>query len=626
MKLMKTKTQSLSKISRELQVAKMDIRNSVQTFRKEKTNLEDPGGFLNPKEKKKWEKLSPRKKAIYHKKAKKRMKYPCNFSSAQDSGWNAVDKIDVEEKEDKRLKTEKQSKTTRQWQTEKSGQQGKSSHKETLSSTRNTKEQGEKAQTATEHLGGITDKAPAAVRAATKAAKRIAEFFQENLQRDEMTHEQLMENAKNAYAQKDPGDQEVDKKGYLAAFLFFQHLGSIVVHFLLVGIPFLILTLIALSIFCYIIIAMISLIGIFGSSGVGSLSAREDPACYLSAKYESHGEPGAIGGIGGLAYGEYQFHATAGSGLNDFVDWCYETRPDEYEEFAPYAGLPVGGLAKDHEFKTIWKEYANEKKARFEADQTIFTYEHYFVEAAQGLSDHYEYDFVNAPDAVKACIVSFSIRDGGYGSAAPLLRYFQGVTASSTPEEVIKIAYDNMLDRRGGFHQEAPRWRDEKKDCLKLLSGELDIYEPDTSPSGYGKINWSWKRPSGIGNEKIAELALSKAGCRYSQDDRDGEGVYDCSSLVYRLYAEVGIHYLSGMSAAEEARYLESNGMGVTEAELQPGDLIFYSHEQNGRYKNINHVAIYIGDGKKVHAKGKKYGVVCDAYRPSNIGVYARPQ
>ena len=120
MKLMKTKTQSLSKISRELQVAKMDIRNSVQTFRKEKTNLEDPGGFLNPKEKKKWEKLSPRKKAIYHKKAKKRMKYPCNFSSAQDSGWNAVDKIDVEEKEDKRLKTEKQSKTTRQWQTEKS--------------------------------------------------------------------------------------------------------------------------------------------------------------------------------------------------------------------------------------------------------------------------------------------------------------------------------------------------------------------------------------------------------------------------------------------------------------------------------------------------------------------------
>lgn len=52
MKLMKTKTQSLFKISQELQVSKVDIQNSVQTFRKDKKNLEDPGVFLSPKEKK----------------------------------------------------------------------------------------------------------------------------------------------------------------------------------------------------------------------------------------------------------------------------------------------------------------------------------------------------------------------------------------------------------------------------------------------------------------------------------------------------------------------------------------------------------------------------------------------
>lgn len=626
MKLMKTKTQSLFKISQELQVSKVDIQNSVQTFRKDKKNLEDPGVFLSPKEKKKWNKLSPRKKAVYYKKAKKQMKSPYAFSVEQENGWNAVNKIRVDERKDQRSITEKQSKMTCRWHTERNSQQRKSSQQETVRNTRYTAEQGEKIQTATKQLGSITNKVPSAVRAATKAAKRTAEFFQENLQRDKITHERQIENAKKMYLQKSLGDKETDKNGYLATFLFFQRLGSIIVHFLFVGIPLLLLTLIVISSFCYLIISIISLIGILGSSGGGSLSSKEDPACYLSAKYESHGDPGAIGGMGGLAYGEYQFHATAGSGLNDFVDWCYEMRPEEYAEFAPYVGLPVGGLAKDNAFQTIWKNYANEKKTRFEADQTIFTYEHYFVKAAQGLSERYEYDFVNAPDAVKACIVSFSIRDGGYGSAAPLMRYFQGVTASSTPQEVIKIAYDNMLERRGGSHQEALRWRDEKKDCLKLLSGELDIYEPDTSPSGYGKIDWSWKKSSGIGNEKIAELALSKVGCRYSQDDRDAEGVYDCSSLVYRLYAEIGIHYLSGMTAAEEARYLESNGMGVTETELQPGDLIFYAHGQNGRYKNISHVAIYIGDGKKVHAKGKKYGVVCDAYRPSNIGVYARPQ
>ena len=66
--------------------------------------------------------------------------------------------------------------------------------------------------------------------------------------------------------------------------------------------------------------------------------------------------------------------------------------------------------------------------------------------------------------------------------------------------------------------------------------------------------------------------------------------------------------------------------MGVTREELMPGDLIFYSYENNGRYKNISHVAIYIGDGKQVHAANKKRGVVCDPFKESNIGVYARPQ
>ena len=43
---------------------------------------------------------------------------------------------------------------------------------------------------------------------------------------------------------------------------------------------------------------------------------------------------------------------------------------------------------------------------------------------------------------------------------------------------------------------------------------------------------------------------------------------------------------------------------------MQPGDLIFYNYEVNNRYKNISHVAIYIGNGKVVEAKGTNYGVV----------------
>lgn len=128
-----------------------------------------------------------------------------------------------------------------------------------------------------------------------------------------------------------------------------------------------------------------------------------------------------------------------------------------------------------------------------------------------------------------------------------------------------------------------------------------------------------------IGSQ-VAQLALSKVGCSYSKDNRLGENTYDCSSLVFRLYQEAGIDYLYGKTAAEEAKYLEEHGMTVSEEELQPGDVIFYGGKNNGRYRGIYHVAIYVGDGMQVDARNSKYGVVHRSLDPSNIGLYARPR
>lgn len=61
--------------------------------------------------------------------------------------------------------------------------------------------------------------------------------------------------------------------------------------------------------------------------------------------------------------------------------------------------------------------------------------------------------------------------------------------------------------------------------------------------------------------------------------------------------------------------------------DMQPGDLIFYSYERNGRFMNISHVAIYAGDGMVVEAANKRLGVV---YRPiqgkSSIVMIGRPR
>ena len=105
---------------------------------------------------------------------------------------------------------------------------------------------------------------------------------------------------------------------------------------------------------------------------------------------------------------------------------------------------------------------------------------------------------------------------------------------------------------------------------------------------------------------------MSKVGYPYSQTYRDSGDYYDCSSLAFYAwkYAGTNISHGGSNSAAAEAQGLDEAGKTVSYEELQPGDLIFYSLLQNGRYRNISHVAIYVGNGKVVAALNESAGVV----------------
>ena len=238
------------------------------------------------------------------------------------------------------------------------------------------------------------------------------------------------------------------------------------------------------------------------------------------------------------------------------------------------------------------------------------------------LTEYYGFDFTNASDALKGCVLSFGNRDGKY--VVSLKRYFDGTTSASTDREIIERAYDAMIARRPNVS----RWSYEKADCLAQLDGTLDIYAP--SENGAGGIDWSWKKSIGAGESGNAavQAALNAVGSGYSQSRRDDPGWYDCSSLVYRSYAAAGITYLNGMDAASEAECLVNKGMTVGYGELQPGDLIFYSYSANGKYRNISHVAIYLGNGEMVHAADESRGVCKQAMSQSNLSpqLYCRPQ
>lgn len=127
----------------------------------------------------------------------------------------------------------------------------------------------------------------------------------------------------------------------------------------------------------------------------------------------------------------------------------------------------------------------------------------------------------------------------------------------------------------------------------------------------------------------VVSYALTKVGYPYSQQYRDTGNYYDCSSLAYYSWKAAGIDisYGGANTAAAEAEGLDSAGHTVAYADMQPGDLIFYSYERNGRYKNISHVAVYVGNGMVVEAKGVAYGVTYNAVpNVGSIVLIGRPQ
>lgn len=116
--------------------------------------------------------------------------------------------------------------------------------------------------------------------------------------------------------------------------------------------------------------------------------------------------------------------------------------------------------------------------------------------------------------------------------------------------------------------------------------------------------------PVGEKGTEIVTAALTRLGHPYSQDYR-GEGNYvDCSSLVQWAYRQAGIS-IPGTSVAQ-AQYCANNGLNIGHSELTPGDLVFWSKTtcDCGRWGEIHHVGIYIGDNRVIEASSSKGCVI----------------
>jgi cell wall-associated NlpC family hydrolase len=138
----------------------------------------------------------------------------------------------------------------------------------------------------------------------------------------------------------------------------------------------------------------------------------------------------------------------------------------------------------------------------------------------------------------------------------------------------------------------------------------MDSYIGLTSEQMLSLIN---DLPSGKLGSVIVEYALSRLGDPYSQPKR-GQGDYvDCSYLTLWCYLQAGVSSFTAGTAAEQARYCVDNNLCVAYSALQPGDLIFWSFNTNGRFMNVTHTGIYAGNGYVIDASSSRGMVV---YRP----------
>ena len=99
--------------------------------------------------------------------------------------------------------------------------------------------------------------------------------------------------------------------------------------------------------------------------------------------------------------------------------------------------------------------------------------------------------------------------------------------------------------------------------------------------------------------QNLVDYALQFVGGPYRAGGNDPHTGVDCSGFVCYV-----MQHGAGISMNRSSGSQATQGHAVNSSQMQPGDLLFYSGGSG-----INHVAMYIGDGKIVHASTYATGI-----------------
>ncbi len=103
--------------------------------------------------------------------------------------------------------------------------------------------------------------------------------------------------------------------------------------------------------------------------------------------------------------------------------------------------------------------------------------------------------------------------------------------------------------------------------------------------------------------KELVQYAIQFTGNPYQSGGTSLTSGIDCSGFTQAIFKAIGI------DLPRTSRQQAKNGRVIPLNKLQPGDLLFYS--RNGV---VNHVALYIGEDKVLHASCEESGIKISEY------------
>jgi len=169
-------------------------------------------------------------------------------------------------------------------------------------------------------------------------------------------------------------------------------------------------------------------------------------------------------------------------------------------------------------------------------------------------------------------------------------------------EEAARQAESDRLEKLAIQQEEKRKAESSKRVATENVQANEEVAESEPQASTSSNETQSSNSSSG---QEIADYALNFVGNSYVWGGTSLTNGADCSGFVMSIYS----HFGYGIERTSRSQS-SSAGYEVSFNNLQAGDLIFYCNSSGV----VGHVALYIGNGKVVHASNAREGIKISSY------------